>query len=415
MSLSNIPVEKPVNAKIRKYRLTVRTRLALTYSALLTGSGIVLLGLVYTFMRFVPTYDLAPSVDPSGTGGFEPIPDLEAPATEFPDGSIPATPSGPASELVVTSTDQLLNLFLVVSLIVLAVLAVVGIAVGWAVAGRMLKPLADINTAVRSATQGDLSQRIGLEGPRDEISELASNFDTMLERLERSFAASKRFASNASHELSTPLATSRAMLDVALAQHEHPAVRKVLGRLQIMNERSIEITAALLELARVDSASTPAEVIDLPDAIDEVARFAQGEADERGVSMQFALEPATMSGDPVLIRQLISNLVQNAILHNLPTGGQLTVETSTGSQGQAVLRVSNTGAVLDPAVVQNLTEPFYRAAGRTSSSGTKGHGLGLSIVAAIVERHHGTLELVPLPTGGLSVAVSFPSAEPGTI
>lgn len=415
MSLSKTLEEQSGLPSIRKYRATVRTRLALTYSALLTGSGIVLLGLVYAFMRFVPTYDLAPSVTPAATSIPGPTHGLETPETLFPDEGVPATPSGPASELLVTSTDQLLNLFLMVSLVVLAILTIVGIAVGWAVAGRVLKPLTYINTAVRSATQGDLSQRIGLEGPRDEISELAANFDTMLERLERSFAASKRFASNASHELSTPLATSRAMLDVALAQQEDPAVRKVLGRLQIMNERSIEITAALLELARVDSASTAAQVIDLAESAREVARTCQAEAAERGVKIQLLLEPSRVSGDPVLIRQLLSNLVQNAIRHNLPQGGQLSIQTSTNVQGQANLRVTNTGALLEPTVVQNLTEPFYRAAGRTSASGTKGHGLGLSIVAAIVERHQGTLELRAVPTGGLSVSVSFPSVSPESV
>lgn len=407
MSLSDTHQEQPALPNIRKYRATVRTRLALTYSALLTGSGLVLLGLVYAFMRYVPTYDLIAS---SATPSQMTNPPFSL-ATEAPQpaDSIPAIESAPAAELLITSTDQMLNLLLMISLVVLLVLAFIGIAVGWAVAGRMLRPLSDINAVVRSATHGDLSQRIGLDGPRDEISELATNFDTMLERLERSFAASKRFASNASHELSTPLATSRAMLDVALAQHHDPAVRKVLGRLQLMNERSIEITAALLELARVDSANAATQLIDLSAVVREVAHHCQAAADERGLKTQFSLEPARLHGDPVLIRQLVSNLVQNATVHNLPQGGTLSIKTSTNAQGQASLLVTNTGAVLDPSEVQKLTEPFYRAAGRISAPGAKGHGLGLSIVAAIVERHQGTLELIAQPVGGLGVSVCFPA------
>ena len=411
MPLSNSTQVKQPSAGIRKYRLTVRMRLALTYCALLTGSGIVLLGLVYAFMRFVPTYDLAPSTTPAltGTGGAIPL----LPSTGTPSEVTPATPSLPAAELLVSSTDQMLNLLLVVSAVVLAILAIIGVGVGWAVAGRMLRPLTHINAAVHAATQGDLSQRIGLSGPRDEISELATNFDTMLEQLERSFAASKRFASNASHELRTPLATSRAMLEVALAQHTDQSVHKVLSRLQIMNERSIEITTALLELARIDAVNVATQSIDLPEIVGQVSSFYQSEAAARGVRMQSSLEPASVSGDPVLIRQLVSNLVQNAIMHNLPQSGELLIETSTNAQSQAILHVCNTGAVLEPSVVQNLTEPFYRVAGRTSSSGSTGHGLGLSIVAAIVERHRGTIDLVAAPTGGLNVLVSLPGNLPG--
>ncbi len=413
MPLSRTPHPEATHSGIRRYRATVRMRLALTYSALLTGSGIIMLGLVYVFMRFVPTYDLeAATVAPAATAVPGSMPDPSAPVVGFPDGSVPAVPSGPSSELLVTSTDQLLNLLLAVSIVVLVVLAIIGVAVGWAVAGRMLKPLQYINAAVRGATHGDLGQRIGLTGPRDEISELAANFDTMLEQLERSFAASKRFASNASHELSTPLATSRAMLDVAMAQHEDPSVQKVLGRLRIMNERSIEITRALLELARVDSSTARTEPIDLAATAAEVARACAAEAAAQGIEVELSLDPATMAGDPVLVRQLLTNLVQNAIRHNADGDGQLSIRTaSSETHGGATVVVANSGPVLEPGTVQSLTEPFFRAAGRTSSSGGHGHGLGLSIVAAIVERHRGTLLLEAQPTGGLRVTVAFPGSQ----
>lgn len=401
--------DKPADAVIRRYRFTVRARLALTYSAMLTGSGLAMLGIIYVFMRFVPTYDLiAASTVPSAMtdpGSALPTPE------PLPDGSTPAVESTPASELVITSTDQMLNLLLVISLVVLVVLALIGIAVGWAVAGRMLKPLHYINAAVSSATQGDLGQRIRLTGPRDEISELAANFDTMLEQLERSFAASKRFASNASHELRTPLATTRAMLDVAIAQHDDPSERKIFDRLRIMNERSIEITRALLDLARIESSPARTEGIDLAQSAAEVAKSCQAEAGERGVSMELELESAEIHGDPVLIRQLLMNLVHNAIRHNTEHDGTLSISTtSSGPHGEVTLVVSNSGPALDPDTVKNLTEPFFRAAGRTSSSGARGHGLGLSIVAAIVERHQGSLVFEALETGGLRATVAFPGA-----
>ena len=397
----------------RRYRLTVRTRLALTYCALLVGAGAVMLGIVYFFMRYVPTYDLAGPMVPSessaavgeATPGPSPLP--------VPGGDgIPAESTVPATEILITSTDQLLDLLLIVSCVVLVVLAVVGIGVGWAVAGRMLKPLQYINAAVHHAAQGDLRQRIELTGPRDEISDLAANVDDMLAQLERSFAASRRFAANASHELRTPLATTRAMLDVELARHPDPDERQVFDRLRTMNERSIETVEALLSLARIDSSTVAPEVVDLPRAVGEVVELCAGEAAERGVRIDCSLDPAEVDAEPVLVRQLLTNLVTNAIRHNVETDGFLTIATSTaGPRGEVTVEVTNSGRVLDPDQVAALTEPFARAQGRVSAGGAHGHGLGLSIVSAIVDRMHGELALEPRPAGGLRVVVTFPARE----
>lgn len=384
-------------------------RLALTYSALLVGAGIVMLGLIYVFMRFVPTYDLiatpsVPAIESTPVGS-TPVPlptSVGAPTA--------AAATVPASDILITSTDQMLNLLLVVSCIVLVVLAVVGVGVGWLVAGRMLEPLHFINVAVRRAARGDLEQRIRLAGPSDEISDLAANFDEMLAQLERSFAASRRFASNASHELRTPLATTRAMLDVALAQEHDPAARQVFDRLRTMNERSIETVQALLDLARIESSTAEVETIDLAQTATDVVDFCAAEAAERGVRIDLDLASATIEGEPVLVRQLVTNLVTNAIRHNLPADGFLAITTSpAGPGGGAVVEISNSGAVLDADAVAALTEPFTRASGRVASS-SQGHGLGLSIVSAIVERLHGTLVLEPRSGGGLQVVVTFPPA-----
>lgn len=394
---------------VRRYRMTVRARLALTYSALLTGAGLVMLTLVYVFMRFVPTYDLVPSVPASMAEAGE-----SGPPPGTGDMPTPAASTVPATELTITSTDQMLNVLLAVSGIVLLVLAVVGIAVGWAVAGRMLRPLQYINGAARKAANGDLRQRIRLTGPRDEISELATNFDEMLTQLERSFAASQRFALNASHELRTPLATTRAMLDVAIAQREGPedrqlVDRQVFDRLRAMNERSIETVEALLDLAKIESSTAEPEPVDLAQAAAAVVEGCAAEAAERGVRVELDLAPAAIEAEPVLLRQLLTNLVHNAIRHNLAEGGLLRVSTRADAAG-ALIEIVNSGAVISAPEVAALTEQFTRVAGRTTAASARGHGLGLSIVAAIVDRFEGTLSLAPRPEGGLQVRVLLPAA-----
>ncbi len=392
----------------RRYRMTVRARLALTYSALLTGAGVVMLTLVYVFMRFVPTYELVPAASVSAATEAPAAPGAEqSPVPSLGETPTPAADTVPANEFIITSTDQMLNLLLAVSVIVLAL---VGIAVGWAVAGRMLRPLQYINGAARKAAHGDLQQRIGLTGPRDEISELATNFDDMLAQLERSFAASQRFALNASHELRTPLATSRAMLDVALAQNHDEEDRVVFDRLRIMNERSIETVEALLDLAKVQSSTARPERIDLAMAAAEVVDACRAEAEARGVHVDVQLDAVTVDVEPVLLRQLLTNLVQNAMRHNVD-GGFVTVRTGPAAAGAAELEINNSGAVLDESALAALSEPFARAAGRTAGSSTRGHGLGLSIVSAIIERFRGTLSLEPRADGGMRALVRLPAAD----
>lgn len=403
------PASDAGTGSIRRYRMTVRARLALTYSALLTGAGLVMVSLIYGVLRFLPTYEFAVSASqPAQTDGVTPpTPSLPIAPVEPPS---PAATTTPANELLINSPEQLFNLLLWVSVGVLVLLAIVGIAVGWFMAGRMLKPLQYINSAVHRAASGDLGHRIALVGPKDEISELAMNFDDMLTQLERSFTAAQRFAQNASHELRTPLATTRAMLDVALAAPASPEQQKVLERLRIMNERSIETVAALLDLASIESSTAEPANVDLAVVASDVLDLCRGEAEERGVVVDALLAPAVVVGDPVLLRQLLANLVHNAIRHNVD-GGFLTLATRTNSMGAAVIEVTNSGSVLDANMVAQLTEPFRRGAGRTAASGSgpRGHGLGLSIVQAIVERHHGTLVLEPRTEGGLKVQVLIPA------
>lgn len=396
----------PEPRPLRRYRATVRARLALTYSALLTGSGIVILAVVYVFMRFVPVYaiEAAPSTPASTNSG---------PTPAYPLTGEVASEGLPLLQL--NSAEQILNLLLVISVVMILLLAVAGVAIGWIVAGRMLEPLHHINQAVRQAANGDLGHRIGLHGPHDEISELAGNFDDMLSRLERSFAASRRFASNASHELRTPLATTRAMLDVQIARLPEPADRVVFDRLRTMNERSVETVEALLDLAQIESSSNEIELVDLAEIARDAVAGCADEAVERGVRVELHLGPALAFGAPVLIRQLMTNLIQNAIRHNRDEAGCLHVATrSTPSEGTARIEVVNSGASIDPELVNTLVEPFTRGSGRTSEASAKGRGLGLSIVRAIVDRLNGSLELDARENGGLRVVVALPAAEPGS-
>ncbi|GAA1914101.1 ATP-binding protein [Arthrobacter gandavensis] len=398
-------------AGIRRYRMTVRARLALTYSALLTGAGVVMMGIVYLVMRFIPTYDFASTAaEPAPGDSMVPPTDLASPPATSLEPAVPATPLEPANEILINSPEQLFNLLLWISAAVLVLLAVAGIAAGWIVAGRMLKPLQYINTAVHRAAAGDLGHRIDLVGPKDEISELAGNFDGMLEQLERSFTASQRFAQNASHELRTPLATTRAMLDVALAAPQSPEQQKLQERLRIMNERSIDIVSALLDLASIESSTVEPQAVDLATVGREVLASCEAEAAGRNIGVESRFDPSVVTGDPVLLHQLVANLIHNAIRHNID-GGFLTIGTRKDRVGAAVIEVTNSGPVLDTRTVAELTEPFRRGSGRTahSVSGPRGHGLGLSIVQAIVERHHGTLALEPRAEGGLKVKVVIPA------
>lgn len=407
--------------QIRKYRMTVRARFALTYCALLTGAGAVMLAMIYVFMRFVPTYQFMPldsspvsiapseSVIPSNT----PSPDLTS------SGVTPAETTDPASAIVISSTDQFFNLLLLVSVAVLVVLAIIGIGIGWAAAGRMLKPLQYINEAVSQATRGDLSHRIALAGPQDEISDLANNFDGMLEQLQASMAATKRFAANSSHELRTPLATTRALIDLAIAKTKDPQELQVFDRLRQTNERSIQTVEALLELSQIEAKTGELEPVDLDATVKEAWELCKPEAAERAVDINIDLQSQGrhVLGQQVLLRQLCTNLIQNAIRHNLERAGTVCIRTGVleGQEGQheahnVYLEVENTGEELEDARVASLTEPFIRSGGRAATK-SKGHGLGLSIVAAIVRRVQGNLTLTARSGGGLRVQVEFYAAD----
>ncbi|MDX6357796.1 MAG: two-component system, OmpR family, sensor histidine kinase VanS [Nocardioidaceae bacterium] len=285
--------------------------------------------------------------------------------------------------------------------IALAVLLVFGLGGGWLLAGRMLAPLTRIADAARMASNGSLSHRIRLAGRQDEFRELADVFDTMLEQLESHVAEQRRFAANASHELRTPLAISRTLLDVARNDPSRDQ-GELVERLQTVNTRAIDLTEALLLLSRGDSFTR--EPVDLSLLAEEAAETLLPLAERRGITLDVTGGTAPTVGSAALLLRMVTNLVQNAIVHNLPAGG--TVAVRTESQDDAsVLRVENTGHPLPPELVSTLTEPFQRGTERVRTDEYVGVGLGLAIVHSIVRAHDGTLDLTPRAGGGLLVTV----------
>ena len=299
--------------------------------------------------------------------------------------------------------------FVPAAILVLGFLLVFGLVGGWILAGRMLAPLTRITEATRTAANGSLSQRIRLPGRSDEFRELADSFDTMLAQLEAHVAEQRRFAANASHELRTPLAITQALLEVA---HNDPDNRagELVERLRTVNTRAIDLTEALLLLSRAEQRLFTRAPVDLSLMAEEAAETLLPLAEKRGIAIETAGDIAPTTGSPALLLQLATNLIHNAIVHNLPGHGTVWVTTSA-HPGTVVLTIENTGEELAPQAVATLVEPFRRGTERVHADHA-GAGLGLAIVASITAAHDGTLTLTPRPSGGLRVTVQLPAAPP---
>jgi two-component system sensor histidine kinase VanS len=289
---------------------------------------------------------------------------------------------------------------------VMVFLLLFGLLGGWILAGRMLAPLIRITDATRMATHGSLSHRIRLPGRNDEFRELADAFDAMLTRLEAHVAEQQRFAANASHELRTPLAISKALLDVARTDPTRDP-GKLVDRLHAINTRAIDLTEALLMLSRAGQRSFTRESVDLSLLAEEATETLLPLAEKRGVTIDVSGDISLASGSPALLLQLTTNLVHNAIVHNLPEAGTVWVRT-TARPGAVVLTVENSGEKLSPLVVSTLTEPFRRGTDRVRDDHA-GAGLGLAIVQRITHVHDGSLTVIPRPVGGLRIDVQLPT------
>ena len=356
--------------------LSVRLKLTLSYAGfLMLASALLLAAMWVSILRYIPdevTY---------GLPGFPPI------------------------------RSDPLNGFGLPAATVLAFLLVFGLLGGWILAGRMLAPLTRITDATRTAAAGSLAHRIRLPGPRDEFRELADAFDAMLARLEAHVAEQQRFAANASHELRTPLAITQTLLDVA-RNDQSRGNDELVDRLHFVNTRAIDLTEALLLLSRADQRSFVREHVDLSLVAEEATETLLSLAEQRGATIETSGDMTPAIGSPALLLQMATNLVHNAIVHNLAERGTVWVTTSAHSE-TVLLTVENTGEKLTQQLVSTLVEPFRRGTERIRNDHA-GAGLGLAIVNSITQAHDGTLTLTPRAAGGLCVTVQLPAAPPHT-
>jgi two-component system, OmpR family, sensor histidine kinase VanS len=315
----------------------------------------------------------------------------------------------PGVIFIVRSHADLLRSFAPIAAIVMGFLLVFGLLGGWLLAGRMLDPLTRITDATRMAADGSLSHRIRLPGRRDEFRELADSFDTMLARLEAHIAEQQRFAANASHELRTPLAITQTLLDVA-RNDPNRGTGELVERLYAVNTRAIDLTEALLLLSRADQRSFLREHVDLSLIAEEATETLLPLAEKRGLTIETSGDTTPTVGSYALLLPLTTNLLHNAIVHNLPEQGTVRVTTSVHPKS-VVLTVENTGDKLTPRAVATLAEPFLRGTERIRTDHA-GVGLGLAIVKSITQAHDGTLTLTPRAAGGLRVTVELPAPPP---
>jgi signal transduction histidine kinase len=293
--------------------------------------------------------------------------------------------------------------------IALAAMTLLSVLLGWLVAGRVLRPLQQITATARRVSQDTLDERIALEGPRDELKELADTFDAMLERLQAAFASQRRFVANASHELRTPLSVMRTELEVTLAdpQASNAELRAMAETVHEALDHTERLVQALLTLARSEGAVTRRDPLDLADAarlaLDQTTRDAQA----TNLEVAADLNAAPVCGDRRLLERLVANLVENAVRHNR-AGGRVSVSTTT-RDGRSVVEVVNDGDILDPATLPRLMEPFQRIDRGVRGDGA---GLGLSIVRSVAQAHGGSVALAACSSGGLRATVTLPRGEP---
>jgi signal transduction histidine kinase len=301
----------------------------------------------------------------------------------------------------------LLHEFVVQSGISLAMMTAVSVGLGWFVAGRVLRPLRTITTTARTISAGNLHERLALSGPHDELKELGDTFDELLGRLQSSFDAQRHFAANVSHELRTPLTRARTLLEVARTD-PRPTIeglQQAIDRALVASRHQERLIEALLTLARSERATNHSEPLDLRTMVQDTLLALEPQAQNRGLSLDAALDPAPAWGDPRLIERLITNLVDNAIRYNAPDG-RVQVTTTT-RDGHAVLSVANSGPIIAPHDVHRLMQPFQRLTPDRVAT-RDGHGLGLAIVRAITNAHDAHLTARPQHTGGLEVEIAFP-------
>ena len=386
------------------WRSTIRTRLTLLYAGAFFLAGAALVAVMYFF--------LGQALDRQLTARVGITEHLPASTTTEPGSTQRAHGAQAALRAQFQKDrDDTLNNMLVASLISLGVVGVSAGGFGWLLAGRALHPLQQITTTARRVADRSLHERIALDGPNDEIKDLADTFDAMLERLDRSFDSQHRFVANASHELRTPLTINRTLIEVALENPQaNESVRQLGATLLAVNQRHEQLIDGLLTLASSEQRVTEPTPVDLADIARHITRESQSVAQSARVDIRTQLQPAPVKGDPVLLERLTQNLVDNAIRYNLPEHGWITVITDVVDD-HVHLTVENTGPSVPPYEVPSLFEPFRRLpnterlANSANTSISRGAGLGLSIVRSVAHAHGGDVHASPREDGGLTVRV----------
>jgi signal transduction histidine kinase len=376
---------------------SARLRLSLLYGALFLGCSGALLTLVYVVVAHLPVnVDSHVIVGSPGAVGVPatsgPLPEIGSPAT-----------------IADRQRDADLHRVLVGSATALAAMSVASVGLGWLMAGRVLRPLRTMTATTRGITASDLHRRLALSGPADELKELGDTIDDLLGRLERSFIAQRQFVANASHELRTPLTLQRALLEAALTDPDPSGTswRQAAERAIAAGEHQERILDALLTLARGEAGPDRQEVFDLAEVADRALRACRESATGRpgALAVRARLHQAPIRGDARLVERLASNLIDNALRHNVEAGW-VEVRTQAGTGG-ATLSVDNSGPHVQETELGRLFLPFQRL-GQARTRGHGGLGLGLSIVRAIADAHNARVDVRPRSGGGLQVAVTFP-------
>jgi signal transduction histidine kinase len=408
---ANPPIT-PDPALRRTSRHSARVRLTAVYTGLYLVSGAALLALVYGLVAHdVKTKHTVTVPDKQFLQQCTQAFKFQTPTapgfTQKCKGALKAAAAAGAT----SQRDLTLHNFLIYAIIGLALTTIVAAALGWIVAGRILRPVHAITAAARRASEQHLGERLALQGPRDELRELADTFDDMLTRLDAAFAAQRRFTANASHELRTPLAVMQTAIDVTLSKpNPTPNQLRTMGNtVRAAVSDADRLIEALLTLARADQASSNLAPTDLAVCAANALDAASLAIDTQALNIATSLRSAIVLGDPLLLERMVANLVDNAVRYNRPSGS-IDLATATDA-GVATLSIHNTGTAVAPDRVQELFEPFQRLDNRTATDGT---GLGLSIVRAVALTHHGTVDATAPPTGGLALTVRLPGTGTST-
>jgi signal transduction histidine kinase len=403
-------------ARLRLRRRTARLRLTALYGAAFVvcgACGAAMLAITYLLYGHL-TGELSACVRgrPAIHGAAARLAHLRKPkGFNFCDVSKDPAASGPGNMTIRVAGLGQITLdrqeMLVASVIAAVVFVLAAAVVGWLLAGRVLRPLSTITAAARRISASSLNERLALHGPDDELKELADTLDGLFARLEASFDAQQRFAANASHELRTPLTRERTLLQVTLADPAATTAtwQAVSRELLASNTEQERLIESLLTLASSETGPGEREPVDLAAITSATLAAARPDIGRLGLNVQADIQPATLDGDPQLVQQLVTNLTDNAVRHNVP-GGVIQIATST-SDGHAVLSVTNSGRDIPPDEVDRLFQPFQRLGPRPARRDS-GHGLGLSIVRAIATTHGATITVQARPGGGLAIDVTFP-------